>query len=279
MTGYYPGFIMALINQQRITTLYLTWLGAAGFKIETDEGAVILIDPFLSRPTEATPVLPLSMSDLLPVDEIFLTHGQFEHALDTPALVKQTGAIVHAPGPVCQRLAEAGVSPHNLECISLGTVKRVGSVTWQAYLTQPAEVADTSPSLRSLKGSRETLFLLNILARQWPTGETVAYFFQTGSFSLLYNGRAGRINTDIERLRPNVALLPVESTSPDTAVLELAAQLKPNLVIPHHWDNYYPPLSAEINLTDFEAAMQNHTPPLRVYKPVLGERFKVTEMG
>ena len=97
----------------------LTWLGAAGFELDTSEGATLLIDPFLSRPDRAYPLLPLRLTDLYPIDEILLTNGRFDHAMDTPALAAQTGALVHATTPVCQHLAELGVSRHSLQTLTL----------------------------------------------------------------------------------------------------------------------------------------------------------------
>ena len=84
----------------------LTWLGAAGFKLDTSEGATLLIDPFFSRPAQAYPLLPLRLTDIYPVDEILLTNGRFDHAMDTPALTSQTGALVHATRSICERLAK-----------------------------------------------------------------------------------------------------------------------------------------------------------------------------
>ena len=259
--------------------MYLTWLGAAGFKLETGEGAVILIDPFLSRPVEATPLSPIQLTDLTVVDEILLTDGRFDHVMDTPALVKQTGAIVHAPGPVCGRLAEAGIPAHNLECVNLGQTKRVGSLSWQAIAIQMNR-ADTSAIRRALWGNRATLALVSALSQQWPTGERVGYIFQADGLSLLHVGSAGKVIIEVEGLQqPDIALLPVETaaTTGDD-VIRLTLQLEPKVVIPHHWDDYYPPLSETVGLDAFETALQAKTPSTRVHRPVVGQRIKVNEL-
>jgi L-ascorbate metabolism protein UlaG (beta-lactamase superfamily) len=264
--------------QIRIRTLQLTWLGAAGFKVDTHEGAVILIDPFFSRPPEATPPLPLQITDLFPVDEILLTNGRFDHALDTPALVKQTGAIVHAPEPVCQRLAEKGVPTNCLQSTTLNKTKRVGSVTWQALAGQVSQ-ADSSPTLRALIRDQMNLAQISNLSRQWPLGEIVAYFFLADGLSIIHFGSAGWIDSEIDGLPVDIALLPVESPpDTDTNVTQLAVKLKPKVVIPHHWDNYYPPLSETIDLSKFEAAMQRQTPPIKVYRPSIGKRFELAHL-
>ncbi|MBN1993821.1 MAG: MBL fold metallo-hydrolase [Anaerolineae bacterium] len=258
--------------------MQLTWLGAAGFKIDTNEGAVILIDPFLSRPAGATPRSSIHLTDLSPVDEILLTHGRFEHTMDTPALVAQTGAIVHAPGSVCGRLTEAGVPANNLECITLQRIKRVGTLGWQAWPGRMSQ-ADSWPSLPAFKGDQAVLAQINHLERQWPAGETVIYFFQVNHLSLIHFGSAGWVEAAIKDLRPDIALLPVEGI-PDkkSDVVRLISLLKPRVVIPHHWDNYYPPLTKTVDLGQLETILRTLLAPIKVYQPTLGRRFSLARL-
>ena len=253
--------------------MLLTWLGTAGFRVETAEGAIFLIDPFLSRPKEARPVLPIQLTDLFPVDEIFLTHGRFDHALDTPALVEQTGALVHAPTPVEQKLAELGVSTHSLQPIKLKKVKRVGSLSWTAIPGRVNQL-DASPSLRALIRNPAIFPEIQTLDQQWPLGGIVAYLFRTNAYSMIHFGSAGWVDGEIGHLQPDIALLPVESrpTKYSNSV-RLTSILKPKIVIPHHWDDYYPSLSKTIDLSDFEAIVQAHAPNTKVHMPVIGQPF------
>ena len=78
----------------------IQWLGTAGFAIEHD-GFVLLIDPYLTRASLATclttalqPALARLARVLPRADAIVLSHTHFDHALDVPALAKQTGAPV-----------------------------------------------------------------------------------------------------------------------------------------------------------------------------------------
>ncbi|MBN1220005.1 MAG: MBL fold metallo-hydrolase [Anaerolineae bacterium] len=260
-------------QQIKGNNLQLTWLGTAGFKIDTSEGAVILIDPFLSRPATATPTLPLSLTGLSPVDEILLTNGRFDHAMDTPALVKQTGAIVHAPGSICGRLADLGVPLNSLESVSLRKIKYVGSLGWQALAAQMNQ-ADSSPALRALNQGQEDLAWVNELERQWPSGETVAYHLQADDISMIHFGCSGWVETEPDDLHPDLILLPVERhPRSDGNTLRLISLLKPKVVIPHHWDNYYPPLSEAVDLSEFITLICRQTPSVTVYQPVIGESF------
>lgn len=251
--------------------MQLTWLGAAGFKLDTDEGATLLIDPFLSRPALARPSLSIQPADLAPVDEIFLSDGRFDHASDTPALAAQTGAIVHAVESVCQHLARQGVAAHCLQSVVAQTPKRVGSLSWQALRTK-----QTYPRMVKCwpTGGLHLPAHLSEWVRAWPPGEEAAYLFRLDGLSLMHFSSVGWAEAEIRHLQPDLVLLPVENQpNLDTAAAHLAAQLKPKVVIAHHWDDYCPPLSEPGNLTQFEATLKAFAPQTKVYIPTIGQIF------
>ena len=70
------------------------WYGQAAFKIETPSGGVILIDPWLTVPTNPD---KNSIAELGRVDYILITHGHSDHVGDALAIAKKTGAKVLAP--------------------------------------------------------------------------------------------------------------------------------------------------------------------------------------
>lgn len=258
--------------------MQLTWLGAAGFRVKTDEGAIFLIDPFLSRPKEASPTSPIQLVDLFPVDEIFLTNGRFDHAMDTPAIVEQTGAIVHAPPAVEQRLVKQGVSSHSLQSITLSKPKQLGSLSWRALAGQVSP-ADFSPSMLALMRDRANFLPVRDLDRAWPVGEMVAYLFQIEALTMIYFGGSGWSEAAISDLAPDVILLPVERPPTKTGrIARLIGLLKPKLIIPHHWDNYYPGLSKMVDLTNLEAIARAQASQAQIYQPVIGQPFDIAAL-
>lgn len=258
--------------------MLLTWLGAAGFRVDTDEGATFLVDPYLSRPKQAKPTLPIQLADLSPIDEIFLTNGRFDHGFDTPALTKQTGAIVHAPQAVCQRLAEIGVSPHSLASVTANERKRIGSLVWQA-IPSLVNQADSSPTLRALLRSPSLMPEIKDLERRWPLGGIVSYLFQAEGLTIIHFGNAAWIETEIDNLQADIALLPIENDPTlDAAAVHLTTLLNPKVIIPHHWDDYYPPLSQMIDLEQFKQSVQQVAPQVEVYIPTIGRSFDPAEL-
>ena len=63
----------------------LTWLGHAAFRIDTDDGKRIYVDPFLQN----NPKTPDGEKEPDRVDIIAVTHGHSDHAGEVPALSKR----------------------------------------------------------------------------------------------------------------------------------------------------------------------------------------------
>jgi L-ascorbate metabolism protein UlaG (beta-lactamase superfamily) len=68
----------------------LTWYGHAAFKIETNSGKILLIDPWITNPTFSRGKDELASLDR--VDLILLTHGHSDHVGDAVEIGKRTGA-------------------------------------------------------------------------------------------------------------------------------------------------------------------------------------------
>jgi L-ascorbate metabolism protein UlaG (beta-lactamase superfamily) len=227
------------------------WLGTAGFELRFGL-TNILVDPFLSRGEGARPVLPLQAGDLH-ADAILLTHGHFDHAYDVPVLAQATGAPVYASAPVCEALHDLGIPARQLRPMAASRVWRVGEVGWQV------------------------LRLLRSMAA-YPCGDVLGYQFTTTQGSVLHFGSAGWYRAELERLKPDVVLLPLQGHS---RIYEVAAQaiglLSPRRVVPHHFDDFYPPLSEFIDAQAFVAMMHQRMPGVEVVEPQIGKWMALLE--
>ena len=72
----------------------LRWLLTAAFEVFT-ENFKILLDPWITRPSNATPQLNTIISDIRDFDAIFLSHGHYDHCADIPKIVKNTDTKVY----------------------------------------------------------------------------------------------------------------------------------------------------------------------------------------
>ncbi len=92
----------------------ITWLGHSVFHLESTEGKVALIDPFLLE----NPSCPDRFRQPERLDLILLTHGHFDHVGDAVALARQFNCPVVAAVELCQLLAnelpEGSTHPMNI---------------------------------------------------------------------------------------------------------------------------------------------------------------------
>ncbi len=77
------------------------WYGQSAWKITTPSGGVILIDPWLTVPTNPD---KNSIAELDRVDYILITHGHRDHVGDAVAIAKKTGAKLLAPYALAQNM-------------------------------------------------------------------------------------------------------------------------------------------------------------------------------
>lgn len=75
-------------------TTKIHWYGHPAFRIETPKGGVILIDPWLTVPSNPD---KNSIAELGRVDYILVTHGHQDHIGNAVEIAKKTGAILIAP--------------------------------------------------------------------------------------------------------------------------------------------------------------------------------------
>jgi L-ascorbate metabolism protein UlaG (beta-lactamase superfamily) len=83
------------VNQVSAQETKVRWFGHAAFSITTPRGAVLLIDPWLSNPSNPEAKDGRDPLASVPkVDYILLTHGHRDHVGDAVELAKKTGAAL-----------------------------------------------------------------------------------------------------------------------------------------------------------------------------------------
>jgi L-ascorbate metabolism protein UlaG (beta-lactamase superfamily) len=253
--------------------LLVTWYGTAGFRIETG-GRVFLLDPYLSRNATARPVLPFGPEGVTGAREIFLSHGHFDHMADVPQIARQTGARVYCSAVAAQALRRQGVPDAQPVVAREGDGFDFG--VYRARCFHSTHVRFDFPLIvrtffRSIPSIPAKVWLLPRL-RHWPQGQVLSWRFTLAAGDgrvVQHLGSAGCTEDELARLAdlgpPDVLMFPLQG---HTRICQIAARvverLKPRVVIPHHHDDFYPPLSQAVDIAPFVRAVGELSPSVEV---------------
>jgi L-ascorbate metabolism protein UlaG (beta-lactamase superfamily) len=229
----------------------------------------VLVDPFFSRSEKAVPVLPVQISELRP-DAIFVTHGHLDHAVDVPTIASKTGAAVYASMSVCEALHDAGCPTRQLHPLAAGRRVRLRGLRVRAIPARHSHF-DALLILRALWRIRGQLRSVVPFAA-YPCGDVLGYLFETPQGQVLHYGSIGWYPGDLDAMRPDVALLPMQGRSRVHDILVRAIErLRPRWVIPHHYDDFWPPLSEQIPVQPLVDRVLERRLQSQVLAPSMGE--------
>ncbi len=257
-----------------MTGFRFRWLGVAGFELRW-AGATILVDPWLSRPPDARPVLPLRLDDVIegdaPIQAILVTHGHMDHAGDVPQIARRTRSPVYASMSVCTALHDLGTPARLLHPLAADRTIEVGAVRVRAMAARHI-LFDLPLIFRTLRRlGRQTWQVLRT-HRAYPPGETLGYELTWNDRCLVHWGSAGFYPEELRRLHPDGFLLPLQGHS---KIHRIAAQMielmRPKWIVPHHHDNFMPPLSEPAAVQPLIDLLHARQLDVRVIEPIIGE--------
>ena len=194
----------------------LTWLGHASFRIDTQAGKRIYIDPWLTGPTTPEAERTAERADVIAV-----THGHFDHAADVVDIQKATGATVLGMIELAAWFTAQGVPDDKAIGFNKGgTVEAAG-----ARFTMTHAFHSSSAPDGSYAGEPAGFIVEADGARVYFAGDTTVF----GDMAL------------IARLyKPAVAVLPIGdhfTMGPAEAALALELLGNPRC-IPCHWGTF-----------------------------------------
>ena len=246
----------------------ITWWGTAGFQIKTEKH-VFLIDPYLSRNTAARPRQTLVPSDIRRADQIFVSHGHFDHIFDIPVIAMQTGGSVYCCPVAANTLKQHGLTAHQIQTVK----KDADSVTFEGYRARAF-------FSQHVKFDRwlliKTLARINVriprfmpLLKTYPVGQVLSWQFEIDGRILHHFGSAGATTAELERLsrhKIDILFVPLQG---HTRICDIAIRyveaLKPRLVIPHHQDDFFPPISTYVDIRPFISEVKRTCPDTEVH--------------
>ena len=236
----------------------LQWFGQAAFKLTTNSGKVIVIDPFLLK----NPKTPEELKDLKKlgkVDLILVTHGHLDHTADVQELATMTGAKVGMNADMGSVYASLGLLPKE----QLVRWNKSGTVTPVGDDVKITMVRAEHSSTVTHEGAVHS------------GGEPVGYVIELENGYRIYHsgdtGVFGDMKMIGEYYKPDLALVCIGgwfTMGPEEAAYAMGSLMKPKMVIPMHYGTF-PPLKGTPE--EFIRALGESTVQVKVMEP--GETF------
>jgi len=245
----------------------ITWWGTAGFQIKTGE-QVFLIDPYLSRNATARPKQPLVPSDIPGADQIFISHGHFDHIFDIPAIASQTDCRVYCCPVAADTLKQNGLKSDQIQEVPEDdyTVAFDGYRA-RAFFSQHVKF-DRWLLIKTLGRINLRIPRYLPLMKEYPVGQVLSWQFEIDGQILQHFGSAGSTPEELERLsdqRIDILFVPLQG---HTRICDIALRyvqaLKPHMVIPHHQDDFFPPISTYIDIRPFIKGVKRTCPDTEI---------------
>jgi L-ascorbate metabolism protein UlaG (beta-lactamase superfamily) len=204
-----------------MSQVQFNYLGNSAFKIVTEKGTIIYLDPFI----EGNADCPISLKDIEKADLVLVTHGAGDHMGQAIEIMKKTGATLIA-GPDVQVHAEwEGIPEKQRSVLAWGGIREFFGIKIKSLKADHLSFFKTKNGYLSCIAMSFLITSQNGL-RIYATGDT-SIFSDLQLFGQLY--------------RPHIGLIPVGEftgffTELDPAEAALAVKwLCLNVAIPIHY--------------------------------------------
>lgn len=253
------------------SNMEIRWLGTAGFDIKTQDSR-FLIDPYVSRNPAAEPVQHLVPADLAGADRIFISHGHFDHLMDVPKILAgdtEKSCRVFCSARAGSTLEKLGVDKDRVYRVNQDNIEvRFSHVKARAFFSRHIRF-DLPLAAATLARIHLRFFRLLPLFTRYPCGQVLSWQFCLEGRTIQHFGSAGAAPVQPKTLAPvDILLFPLQG---HTDICKIAAEqvryLAPNIVIVHHHDNFYPPVSQDIDTKRFVEQVNRENPRIRVIVP------------
>ena len=248
----------------------LQWLGTSGFRIETDDQA-FLIDPYLSRSTQSRPIQPLKPMDISAAAQIYISHGHFDHLYDVPAIMNAGKSSVYCSETAAATLVRNGAISGLINKVTTdGCAFDFDSYTAEAFFSRHVkfDIPLVARTLWRMGPSGYRRISNAGISRLYPLGQVLSWRFTINGYSIHHFGSAGSTPDELERFasKPlDLLLVPLQGhTNICDIALRYVQVLKPRLVIPHHQDDFYPPISTSVDIRPFLTKVRESCPRTEV---------------
>lgn len=212
------------------------WLGVNGLALLA-RGQVLGIDPYFTRIPfrrlwfgRLEPNRSLIAQAIPTCHSILVTHAHWDHLMDVPEVMRNTGAVAFGSHNTCHLLAAHGIPKHRMREVGIGDRFVVGACEVEVRAAQhittpgfsPGELpADPQPPLK---------------ARDYRMDACYCYRISVEGFRLMTDPGEG------VTVAGQAEVLCVSPFHKPVYYEHMLDEVRPRLVIPVHWDDMFRPL-------------------------------------
>jgi len=238
------------------------WLGVAGFSITAGD-TTLLHDPFLSRPSlwktatswyqpDAAVLEPLfspgsPAPELAHARAIWIGHSHFDHLGDAAWIARRTGARLYGSQTTISIAQAYGLDPAQTERVDPGHSREIGPFSIRVIRSLHAAVLLGQVPL---EGTYEKPPEAPLHALSFRLGDARLYLVkhEPSGVQILITSSAAIDSASLYELRQEglaVDLLLAATQGRDaTYARALVSTFHPRLVVPHHYESFFVPLSS-----------------------------------
>jgi L-ascorbate metabolism protein UlaG (beta-lactamase superfamily) len=265
------------VREPARSPLALTYLGVAGWQIESD-GKTILVDPYFSRPrldgTIASDPRAVAARSPKRAELVLIGHSHVDHLLDAPAVTLATGADILGSDSTARVARSLGVPAERIIPIKGGEDYAFDG--YSVRVMASLHSALDRKHMHALGG--EITSVPPRVFDDWQEGGTFNYLVRVGGHTIFVSSTANFIERELEGLRPDIAIVATGLRQEifDYTCRLLAVLGQPKLVYPTHFDNWRGPPVSEPPSKDLQAFVDEVracSPETRVVIPRHFERM------
>lgn len=198
----------------------VTWLGHSTFKIESPEGKIFLIDPWLLH----NPMCPEDEKDPSKIDVVLCTHGHFDHIGDAVAVCRKLQPTVVGIYELATWLGKKGAT--KISPMNKGGSQMVGNVNiTMTHAIHSCGIQEDDGSI--IYGGEACGFVM-----EFSDGLVIYHAGDTGVF--------GDMEIIADLYAPDVVMLPIGGhfTMGPLEATYACEMLRPRVVIPMHYGTF-----------------------------------------
>ena len=270
------------------TVVRFRWLGVAGIELSVND-QVLLIDPYLTRLPfwrvafgRVRPNRELIAEKIQHCDFVLVTHAHFDHLMDVPDVVRNTGAVALGSANVCRLLATLGVPPTQIRPIEIRDQLALGDFRVEVLPAEHVTLSGWWP----FGGPLPPNLRPPLRARDYRMDRCFGFLVDVDGYRLLHCPG------------PAVAaeVLFVKPLGTRPAWEALLRGVRPQIVVPVHWDDFarslskpirsmavpsgrvIPPLR-RIDLPRFKYMVEQIVPEVKVLVPEMFHAYDLGELA